>query len=585
MTAPNPLPHTQRSQLAAPVVLVYWLMLLGGLVLFTVIRVDDLTVDVTVIIPLWIGAIGGTLLGQYLAMQDLRFWLTALIIGATAMYCEPLLPGGHGTAELWRAFVPAALCGFWSLGDRAVLAAAWFPGVLWMLTVLDRHQPRLAPDGVAAVLLGGFAVLFVAFLRTRESRRVALWHRISPEALAPIAPVELLREPPGRQLARAAWAVSIGAITIALTVWIAPPLWQLETLVGEAVQIDPPSEGLPCCPQRRIEPTESARVKEYLDLGLGHDVHAASPDDGDDQVGCRVCSGAPIGAATGELAVSDTPDPVIGEPGPVTGPPTVASGGDAEIAGLGAAGTYAAGTDPGPPIETNAPPEAPTEPDSPAWTDQGAPAAATVGEPPVPAVATARQEPPPPPMLIPPAPRTRAPVPAVAPPPTAGAATSPSRTAATAEPGAPHRSAGDAAGASVLRWLVLVLVAALVLQVVRLALRPLRRLVTLRHLRRPFWRETIDQQVSNSWQLALIGLRDAGWRAGATEAPHQLARRAGVDGLDRCAEILERARHGVGLDDGDIADMQTSADAAYRAARTGIGGFARATGWLRWPLT
>jgi hypothetical protein len=136
-----------------------------------------------------------------------------------------------------------------------------------------------------------------------------------------------------------------------------------------------------------------------------------------------------------------------------------------------------------------------------------------------------------------------------------------------------------------LSWLAFAVVAAVVSQVVRLGLRPLRRLVTLRHLRRPFWDETVAQRVSNAWQLALVGLRDAGWRTGPGEPPRDLARRARVDGLDRCATILERARHGVGLDTGDLAEMQTSADTAYRAARTGIGGLPRLFAWLRWPLT
>jgi hypothetical protein len=122
-------------------------------------------------------------------------------------------------------------------------------------------------------------------------------------------------------------------------------------------------------------------------------------------------------------------------------------------------------------------------------------------------------------------------------------------------------------------------------QIVRLGLRPLRRLVTLHHLRRPFWDETIAQRISNAWQLALVGLRDAGWRTGPSEPPRELARRVHVDGLDRCATILERARHGVGLDAGDLTEMQTSADTAYRAARTGLGGLPRLFAWLRWPLT
>jgi hypothetical protein len=152
-------------------------------------------------------------------------------------------------------------------------------------------------------------------------------------------------------------------------------------------------------------------------------------------------------------------------------------------------------------------------------------------------------------------------------------------------PTAQSRAASSLAGPSLLSWLAFAVVAALVSQVVRLGLRPLRRLITLRHLRRPFWDETIAQRVSNAWQLALVGLRDAGWRTGPGEPPRDLARRVHVDGLDRCATILERARHGVGLDTGDLAEMQTSADTAYRAARTGIGGLPRLFAWLRWPLT
>jgi hypothetical protein len=191
--------------------------------------------------------------------------------------------------------------------------------------------------------------------------------------------------------------------------------------------------------------------------------------------------------------------------------------------------------------------------------------ALAVGEPPSTDAAEARPTAPPPPPAM-----------------TSGTAQHPG---VAEQPRTPSHEASDKTGASLLRWLALAAVAALLLQLVRFALRPLRRLVTLRHLRRPFWDETIDQRVSNAWQLALIGLRDAGWRAGTTEAPHELARRVGVDGLDRCATVLERARHGVGLDADDLAQMQTAADVAYRAARTGVGGMARLIGWLRWPLT
>jgi hypothetical protein len=122
------------------------------------------------------------------------------------------------------------------------------------------------------------------------------------------------------------------------------------------------------------------------------------------------------------------------------------------------------------------------------------------------------------------------------------------------------------------------------LRVVTLLRRPLRRLVTLRHLRRPFWPETVDQRVSNSWQLALVGLRDAGWRGSPDEGAREFARRVGIDAADRCATILERARHGIALDHDDLASMNVEADLVYRAARTRIGAVARVATWLRWPL-
>src|SRR5882724_5823913 len=102
--------YDQRRRLAAPVVLIYWLMLLGGLVAFSATRSDDLTT-----ISLWVGALGGTVLGQYLALHDLRLWLAAAILALSGLYCEPLAPSGHAGTELWLTFVPAALCGFWSL--------------------------------------------------------------------------------------------------------------------------------------------------------------------------------------------------------------------------------------------------------------------------------------------------------------------------------------------------------------------------------------------------------------------------------------------------------------------------------------
>ncbi|HEX8114497.1 MAG TPA: hypothetical protein VF516_42500, partial [Kofleriaceae bacterium] len=238
----------QRTRLARPVRLLYWLTLIAGLALFTATRRGEPAVTAA----LWTGAIGGTLLGQYFALRNYRLWVAALAVAAVGLYCAPLVWIGEASTQLWLSFFPAALCGFWSLGDRSGFAALWFPTVLWMLTILDRSD-RIAPEGPAAILLGGLAALFIGFLWIRESRRVALWRSVSAEPLADTLPTELLREPPGRALARVGWWLTVGALTAAITVWLVPPLWQSETLGGLPTQLAAATPtriwpGLPCCP-------------------------------------------------------------------------------------------------------------------------------------------------------------------------------------------------------------------------------------------------------------------------------------------------------------------------------------------------
>jgi hypothetical protein len=147
---------------------------------------------------------------------------------------------------------------------------------------------------------------------------------------------------------------------------------------------------------------------------------------------------------------------------------------------------------------------------------------------------------------------------------------------------APRKPPADASG--LIRLLLTLLAGAAAFVTATLTLRPLRRAFALRHLRRPYWQETLEQRVSNLWQLALVGLRDAGFRARAGEQPEELARRVRVDGVDACASVLERARHGLGVADGDLAAMAAAADLAYRAARTRLSLFARAAAAVRWPL-
>jgi hypothetical protein len=136
----------------------------------------------------------------------------------------------------------------------------------------------------------------------------------------------------------------------------------------------------------------------------------------------------------------------------------------------------------------------------------------------------------------------------------------------------------------VLQWAAILTASLLMIQIVALVLRPVRRAIALRHFAQPFWDETVAQRVSNAWQLALVGLRDAGWRTSSHESPAAFAKRVKVEGLERCATILERARHGIGIDRDDLADMTASAETAYRSARAQATPAARAVSWMRWPL-
>jgi hypothetical protein len=115
-------------------------------------------------------------------------------------------------------------------------------------------------------------------------------------------------------------------------------------------------------------------------------------------------------------------------------------------------------------------------------------------------------------------------------------------------------------------------------------LRAARRALTLRHLARPFWSETLDQRVSNHWQRALIGLRDAGVCAAEGEQPTAFARRCGFEEMGACAEILERVRHGVRLEDADLDVMGAAAARVFAAARAKAGPAARFVAWFRRPL-
>ncbi|MBL9020125.1 MAG: hypothetical protein JNL83_38420 [Myxococcales bacterium] len=604
----------KRLRLAAPVLVMYWLMLLGGLALYQIIRMDDVPLR-----GLWIGAVVGTVLGHVLALRDVRSIVAVICIFLTACWMAAVLPAELVDKRLWMAFAPASLCAYLSLGDRASLVAFWFPAVLWMLSVLDRTGANATPDRSGVILLGGIAVLFVVYLRAREARRIRLWKAVAIEPIAAALPARLLREAPGRHAARAAWTVLVGGIAAGATIWLAPQLWQAESFDGGHVAIARPHavSGRPCCPVSYDAPAERARVKEYFDVGRGTDELEQPQIRGID---CDVCDGGGAyayaygGSVPSYPAPTPTPTPTpYGGPtvevpaGPYAieapyvppsrtysyqghghgeGPAPSAPGSTAQLPSTGwgppDTGWGSPGSSPAP--STTSP--APASPAVPGQPRPQITPPAPVAPSPAPLVA----QPPPPPVAPTPAPPAAPPVddhaiPPPSPPP--AVATTPQ---ASGPPPVAHASTierqarADAAGPSVVTWLAVLAAAALLVQLIVLALRPLRRALVVRHLRRPFWKETVDQQVSNSWQLALVGLRDAGWRATDDESPRELARRVGIDGVEQCATILERARHGLGVDADDLAEMGRQADVAYAAARARLGLGARAVSHLRWPL-
>ncbi len=580
---------------ALSVMAVYWLMLILGMATCIAMRTD------ASIAAIWTGTVAGTALGHALALFNTRGWFAALTVLTIAALVGPSAPGELSGSTLWLAFIPAALCAYWSLGDRTTLVAFWFPAVIWMLSILDRANANGIPDDTGIALLGLLALLFLLFLRVRESRRVALWSSVPAPAtaLAVAKPVVMLRERPGMHVARTGWALAASALAFTATAFVAPRLWTSEALPGEhaIVQSDPIAMGLPCCPTHQEITVPKARVKEYFNVGRGHDEAAIAEAP---EQSCRRCDGGLVATGTGTSypygyyttvepggSVPSGPAPTAEEPGTTTQTYGYAAGGSMTYVPMEMGtqaileppvihGEYPTTVEPGVPVAAT-PEIAPTP--NPTPTIEPTPA-------PTPAIA-----PPPQPQVTAPEPphvTTHDPPPSAPAEPTHTTPPAKPQVAETTPAGTPaatHRASATTIGPSLIRWIALILGAGLLLQLAVLALRPLRRYVTLRHLRRPYWEETVDQRVSNAWQLALIGLRDAGWRSDADESPRELAHRVGIDGVERCASILERARHGVGIDAEDLSTMLESAQCAYRDARSRLGTVARATSWLRWPLT
>ena len=562
--------ETIPGTVAAP--LLYWLLVVGGLAVLTAVRMSMRFEDVASLGPLWVGAILGTALGQVLASRRIRPWLATFIV-ANAMWMGPLLilpiwtfffstfTAHNSWAEVevaLMAFAPAAACGYASLTERGALPAFWFPAMLWVLAILDGGGDTALAHAQGTLLLAALSGLFLAFLGARETRRAALWQAHATTRLGTAGRRVVLREAPLRFMGRAGWVSTLGAATLLLTAWIAPHLWQKEKTerpsmqpvsgAGKATSAGTEPEES-CCSDSMDAEVQSSRVREYFPVHRTHDRSVATPS----PTRCVACrDGVPIRVPTTD------PAPAVAS---TSGGDWVASSGAVDVT-----------TTPGATTGTFVPPR-PSATALPLATTT-APRAAPVSPPPPVMTAVPPTPPPPAPVAVVKAAPASSSVPVTASP-------GPGMTIAVIGPAQRPIAPAPPEESLPLGWL---LSASLSLLVVNVAQRPLRRMLFLRHLRRPLWPETVDQRVSNLWQWMLVGLRDAGFHVIPGEQPQELARRVGIEGMKACATVLERARHGVRVDAADLEAMIKAAGSVYDSARARAGWMARAVSWLRWPL-
>lgn len=547
--------------------LVYWLMVMCGLAGLSVLRMNT----PREFVPLWIGSVAGVGLGQTLAWLRLRVWLIA-VMSFVAIAASPVVVAflylmlgsfdiGLDTCVL--AFVPAAVCGYLSLSERAGLIAFWYPAMLWMVVILDRPSAAAFDMQNVLPLVAGLGGLFVVFLRARETRRTAIWGTHSTLRLAEPLSRTVLRTSPLRGASQHVWTGAVGIGSLLLAAWVAPHLWQKEAAHPYAAavpqpltqELDKPSALVPdgdqCCTTDEVVEERRERVREYFPLKrtVGTEARrAARPP-------CTRCQSGKYARTIASGAKSITSGGSASRGYGAAGDTTDGYGGYGYGNGTGTGTGYVAPEPPPDPV-----PEVEPLPPAPPLPKVAQPAP---GPPKVDLVAPkpeAKFESDTPPAVTP----SHAPSPK----PTVVLLTTPPA-APPAHGGVPWRSGLALCMGGV---------------ALHLAMRALRRQLTLRHLARPFWRETLDQRVSNHWQRMLIGLRDAGIHPKADEQPQALAKRVGIEGMATCATILERVRHGVRVDADDLTAMDAASAAVYHAARHKAGATARAAALVRAPL-
>lgn len=121
--------------------------------------------------------------------------------------------------------------------------------------------------------------------------------------------------------------------------------------------------------------------------------------------------------------------------------------------------------------------------------------------------------------------------------------------------------------------------------------RPVRRLVLLRHLRKPFFGLTPTQRANNLWRYVLIALGDVKDPPRTGESLDELASRitsvrtqngqALPEGLAETCEIYQRIRFGLGIPAGSLEALRAYAERAFVAVRAPMDPWERVRSWWR----
>lgn len=121
--------------------------------------------------------------------------------------------------------------------------------------------------------------------------------------------------------------------------------------------------------------------------------------------------------------------------------------------------------------------------------------------------------------------------------------------------------------------------------------RPLRRLLLLRHLRRPMRTLNPSERAANLWRYVLIALGDAKMQPRPGESLDQTVERIVEartaaneplpEGLAESCEVYQRIRFGLGIPTGSVEALQRSAERAFVTVRAPMTAWQRVASWWR----